>query len=46
MKCLALLCCLVVSAMANPDYSDSWEEFKDKYSKEYDDADEEVDTLE
>merc|ERR1719466_380010 len=41
MKCLALLCCLVVCATAHPDYSDSWEEFKGKYSKEYDDANEE-----
>merc|ERR1719466_508358 len=41
MKCLALLSCLVVCATAHPDYSDSWEEFKDKYTKEYDDANEE-----
>merc|ERR1719320_2378017 len=27
--------------MAHPDYSDSWEEFKGKYSKGYSDADEE-----
>ena len=32
-------------AMAHPDYSDSWEEFKGKYGKEYSDADEEVKIL-
>merc|ERR1712055_780537 len=37
-----LILILVVSmAMAHPDYSDSWEEFKGKYGKEYSDADEE-----
>jgi len=41
MRSLALLCCLVVLATAHPDYSDTWEEFKGKYNKEYDDADEE-----
>ena len=28
--------------MAHPDYSDSWEEFKGKYGKDYSDSDEEV----
>ena len=46
MRSSALLCCLVVYATGNPDYSDTWEEFKEKYGKESNDADEEVKTLE
>ena len=46
MKSLALVFCLVVSATAHPDYSDTWEEFKGKYGKEYADANEEVEILE
>jgi len=41
MKSLALIVCFIFSATAHPDYSDTWEEFKDKYGKEYEDANEE-----
>merc|ERR1712037_636015 len=37
---LSLALCLVVTS-AHPDYSDTWEEFKGKYGKEYTDTDEE-----
>ena len=36
---------VVAMVMAHPDYSDSWEEFKGKYGKEYSDGDEEVNIL-
>merc|ERR1712055_853732 len=36
-----ILILVVAMAMAHPDYSDSWEEFKGKYGKEYSDTDEE-----
>merc|ERR1712126_278815 len=41
MRVLVLVSCLVV-AMAHPDFSDSWEEFKGKYGKDYPDTDEEA----
>ena len=37
-----LLAVLVVSTLAHPDYSDTWEEFKEKFNKEYESEDEEV----
>ena len=42
MNSLALVFCLAVAATAHPDYSDTWEEFKGKYGKDYADANEEV----
>jgi len=36
-----LLAILVVSTLAHPDYSDTWEEFKEKFDKEYESEDEE-----
>jgi len=41
MNSLALVFCLAVAATAHPDYSDTWEEFKGKYGKDYADANEE-----
>jgi len=41
MMSLALVFCLAVAATAHPDYSDTWEEFKGKYGKDYTDANEE-----
>jgi len=41
MMSLALVFCLAVAATAHPDYSDTWEEFKGKYGKDYADANEE-----
>ena len=37
---------LAALAAAHPDYSDSWEEFKQSYGKQYDSAEEEVTLLE
>merc|ERR1712142_534052 len=42
MRALVITFFLAVRANAHPDYSDSWEEFKDKYGKAYEDDDEEV----
>ena len=42
---LSLALCVAVTS-AHPDYSDTWEEFKGKYGKEYTDTDEEVEILE
>jgi len=42
MRALVITFFLAVWANAHPDYSDSWEEFKDKYGKAYEDDDEEV----
>ena len=33
---------LAALAAAHPDYSDTWEEFKQSYGKQYDSAEEEV----
>ena len=41
---LSLALCVAVTS-AHPDYSDTWEEFKGKYGKEYTDTDEEVEIL-
>ena len=41
-----LLAALAAQAAAHPDYSDSWEEFKQSYGKQYDSAEEEVNLLE
>ena len=41
-----LLAALAALAAAHPDYSDSWEEFKQSYGKQYDSAEEEVNLLE
>ena len=37
-----LLATLAALAAAHPDYSDTWEEFKQSYGKQYDSAEEEV----
>ena len=37
-----LLAVLVVSTLAHPDYSESFEEFKEKFGKEYESDEEEV----
>ena len=37
-----LLAALAALAAAHPDYSDTWEEFKQSYGKQYDSAEEEV----
>ena len=42
MKDFLALVCLVAAALAHPDYSESWEEFKEKFGKTYDNAVEEV----
>ena len=44
---LSLLMAAVALVAAHPDYSDTWEEFKQTYSKQYESEDEEVrpDTL-
>merc|ERR1711872_77398 len=42
MRALVITFFLAAWANAHPDYSDSWEEFKDKYGKAYEDDDEEV----
>ena len=39
-----LLAVLVVSTLAHPDYSDTWEEFKEKFNKDYESEGEEVDS--
>ena len=36
------LALLVATSLAHPDYYDTWEEFKQKYRKEYESEDEEV----
>ena len=36
------LALVVATSLAHPDYSDTWEEFKQKYEKEYESEDEEV----
>ena len=41
---LLLLAMLVVSTLAHPNYSDTWEEFKEKFNKEYESDEEEVDS--
>ena len=41
-----LLAALAALAAAHPDYSDTWEEFKQSYGKQYDSAEEEVKLLE
>ena len=44
MKVLLLTISLMaVSTLAHPDYSESWEEFKEKFNKEYESDEEEVD---
>ena len=42
MACRKVVC--VARAAAHPDYSDTWEEFKEKFNKEYESEDEEVDS--
>ena len=45
MKVLLLtLLSMVVFTLAHPDYSDTWEEFKEKFNKEYESEEEEVDS--
>ena len=39
---LTLLVSAVALASAHPDYSDTWEEFKETYGKQYDTEEEEV----
>ena len=39
-----LLAMLVVATLAHPDYSDTWEQFKEKFKKEYESEEEEVDS--
>ena len=39
-----LLAMLVVSTLAHPDYSDTWEQFKEKFDKAYESEEEEVDS--
>ena len=41
---MLLLAMLVVSTLAHPDYSNTWEEFKEKFDKEYESEEEEVDS--
>ena len=40
---MIFLAILVVSTLAHPDYSETWEEFKEKFNKEYESEEEEVD---
>merc|ERR1712126_419260 len=42
MKVLLVLATVLLSVLAHPDYSDSFEEFKQKYNKEYETEDEET----
>ena len=42
LRYLTLAALLVATSLAHPDYSDTWEEFKQKYEKEYESEDEEV----
>merc|ERR1711890_131277 len=42
MKIVLTLSWLVVATLAHPDYSDTWQEFKAKYAKEYETDDEET----
>ena len=39
---LSLLMAAVTLVAAHPDYSDTWEEFKQTYSKQYESEEEEV----
>jgi len=42
MKIFLLVSSLAMAALAHPDYSESWQEFKDKYDKEYETEEEET----
>ena len=42
LRYVTLATLLVATSLAHPDYSDTWEEFKQKYEKEYESEDEEV----
>lgn len=42
MQVLLVLSAVVLATIAHPDYSDSWEEYKQKYSKNYDSENEEA----
>ena len=42
LRYMTLAALLVATSLAHPDYSDTWEEFKQKYEKEYESEDEEV----
>merc|ERR1711962_1120289 len=42
MRVILITAILLLSVLAHPDYSDSWEEFKDKYNKEYETDEEET----
>lgn len=42
MKVVLIISSFVLGSLAHPDYSDTWEEFKDKYNKDYQTEDEEV----
>jgi len=42
LRYLTLAALLVATSLAHPDYSDTWEEFKQKYEKEYESEDEET----
>merc|ERR1712179_766391 len=42
MRVLLVLSAVLLAVLAHPDYSDSWEEFKEKYTKQYESDDEET----
>jgi len=42
LRYVTLATLLVATSLAHPDYSDTWEEFKQKYEKEYESEDEET----
>ena len=42
MLLLFAMSCLLATSLAHPDYSESWTEFKEKFNKQYDTEEEEV----
>ena len=42
MKVLLVLSSILLASLAHPDYSDTWEEFKEKFNKQYDTEDDET----
>ena len=42
MLLLFAVSCLLATSLAHPDYSESWTEFKEKFNKQYDTEEEEV----
>jgi len=42
MRVFLVLSAVLLAVLAHPDYSDSWEEFKEKYTKQYESNDEET----